>query len=242
MGTCSSKPQPRRVRNRIPQPLRHEIALPRENETGPHKKDYHPTIGTYGKAETEDKEVVTATEAVVVLEPEQLFTEKLRELISGPSEIPTSIWNKIKAETKSNPMDYTKGILGTPFGSTMDEVVALWGTPCGISMWRVGQIELEIYHCRFRFDRNRLTSIMIHEVDLPDVEPIPGIKMGATVPPLMELFPEGDMKTPRASPVSGVTSIRVGNNITIITHVHARRGHTDNLMAFTISKDEHLFW
>ena len=232
MGTCSSKPQ-----------FNTKVIIPRNNKRA-------------GNTKSRGKVVVVA-----ILENEKSFSEKLGDLTCGPSTIPTAMAEKLIADAKVNPveytegllgtpfgmrwwrsgelqhpMDYTKGLLGTPFGSTMDEVVAQWGIPCGITMMLLDQIDLEIYRCRFRFHRNRLTSITVHEMDSFDVEPLPGLKLGAPVPSLTELFPEGVLKPPRVSKYSHVDTIQVGN-ISISTHCLMDGESKGKLMHLTVSRD-----
>ncbi len=66
-----------------------------------------------------------------------------------------------------NLIEGEKGAAGVLFGASMDDVIAIWGKPCGIFI--NGNIviwDLSIGACRFGFVDNRLVSISIHSATL----------------------------------------------------------------------------
>jgi len=66
-----------------------------------------------------------------------------------------------------NLIEVEKGAAGVLFGASMDDVVAIWGKPCGIDTSRSRDIwALYIGACRFGFIDNRLVSVSIHSATL----------------------------------------------------------------------------
>lgn len=60
-----------------------------------------------------------------------------------------------------------KGAAGVLFGDSMDDVIAIWGKPCGIFIDGIRPVwELFIGACRFGFVDNRLVSISVHSATL----------------------------------------------------------------------------
>ncbi|MBL7186115.1 MAG: hypothetical protein ISS70_07295, partial [Phycisphaerae bacterium] len=62
-----------------------------------------------------------------------------------------------------NLIEVEKGAAGLLFGASMDDVVAIWGKPCGIDTNRSHNIwSLSVGACRFGFIENELVSVSIH--------------------------------------------------------------------------------
>lgn len=71
------------------------------------------------------------------------------------------------SERDVNLIEAEKGAAGVLFGASMDDVIAIWGKPCGISIYaNVGSWDLSIGACRFGFVDNKLVSISVHSATL----------------------------------------------------------------------------
>jgi hypothetical protein len=71
------------------------------------------------------------------------------------------------SERDINLIDIEKGGAGVLFGASMDDIVAVWGKPCGINTYGIRDIwTLYIGACRFGFIENELVSISIHSATL----------------------------------------------------------------------------
>ncbi len=66
-----------------------------------------------------------------------------------------------------NLIEVEKGAAGVLFGASMDDLVAIWGKPCGIDTHRLRDIWcLYIGGCRFGFIDNQLISASIHSATI----------------------------------------------------------------------------
>ena len=66
-----------------------------------------------------------------------------------------------------NLIETEKGAAGVLFGASMDDVIAIWGKPCGISISGYREVwNLSIGACRFGFIDNKLVSISVHSATL----------------------------------------------------------------------------
>ncbi len=71
------------------------------------------------------------------------------------------------SERDVNLIEVEKGAAGVLFGESMDDVIAIWGKPCGIHISGHQVVwDLTIGACRFGFVDNRLVSISIHSATL----------------------------------------------------------------------------
>jgi hypothetical protein len=71
------------------------------------------------------------------------------------------------SERDVNLVEVEKGAAGVIFGASMDDVVAIWGKPCGLNIYGSRDVwTLNIGACRFGFIDNHLVTISIHSATL----------------------------------------------------------------------------
>lgn len=93
----------------------------------------------------------------------QSYYEQLKSLLTRKA---------LKVRPKASKRDVNlieaeKGAAGVLFGESMDDVIAVWGKPCGIFInGNMVVWDLSIGACRFGFVDNRLVSISVHSATL----------------------------------------------------------------------------
>ena len=84
-------------------------------------------------------------------------------------------------ERDVNLIEIEKGAAGVCFGASMDDVVAIWGKPCGFQIDGFRDVwDLSIGACRFGFIDNHLVIISIHSATLKDAHLKNGISFGSS--------------------------------------------------------------
>ena len=90
-----------------------------------------------------------------------------------------------------NLVEVEKGAAGVLFGSSMDDVVAIWGKPSGLLIHGSRDIwTLYIGACRFGFIENKLVSISIHSATLKNAHFANGISFKSSFKDVMSSFGE----------------------------------------------------
>ena len=93
------------------------------------------------------------------------------------------------SERDINLIEIEKGAAGILFGASMDDLVAIWGKPCGIDTYRSRGIwTLYIGACRFGFIENELVSISIHSATLEKAHFENGIGFKSSFDDVMSAF------------------------------------------------------
>jgi len=93
------------------------------------------------------------------------------------------------SERDVNLIDVEKGAAGVLFGASMDDIVAVWGKPCGIDTQRSRDIwTLHVGACRFGFIENELVSISIHSATLDKAHFENGIGFKSSFDDVMSAF------------------------------------------------------
>jgi len=88
-----------------------------------------------------------------------------------------------------NLIEVEKGAAGVLFGASMDDVVAVWGKPCGIDTYGSRDIwSLYIGACRFGFIDNQLVSVGIHSATLNKAHLGNGISFKSSYNDVMSAF------------------------------------------------------
>jgi len=88
-----------------------------------------------------------------------------------------------------NLIDTEKGAAGVLFGASMDDIVAIWGKPCGIDTNRSRNIwSLSVGACRFGFIENELVSVSIHSATLEKAHFENGINFESSFDDVMSAF------------------------------------------------------
>lgn len=84
-------------------------------------------------------------------------------------------------ERDVNLIEIEKGAAGVCFGASMDDVVAVWGKPCGFHIIGYRDVwDLSIGACRFGFIENQLVTISIHSATLKDAHLKNGINFSSS--------------------------------------------------------------
>ena len=95
------------------------------------------------------------------------------------------------SERDVNLIEVEKGAAGVLFGASMDDVVAIWGKPCGINTYRLRDIwSLYIGACRFGFIDNQLVSVSIHSATLKEAHIGNGISFKSSYNDVKSAFGE----------------------------------------------------
>jgi hypothetical protein len=93
------------------------------------------------------------------------------------------------SERDVNLIDVEKGAAGVLFGASMDDIVAVWGKPCGIDTNRSRNIwSLSVGACRFGFIENELVSVSIHSATLEKAHFENGINFESSFDDVMSAF------------------------------------------------------
>ncbi|OHB82988.1 MAG: hypothetical protein A2Z38_03555 [Planctomycetes bacterium RBG_19FT_COMBO_48_8] len=88
-----------------------------------------------------------------------------------------------------NLIETEKGAAGVLFGASMDDIVAIWGKPCGIDTNRSRNIwSLSVGACRFGFIENELVSVSIHSATLEKAPFETGINFKSSFDDVMSAF------------------------------------------------------
>jgi len=119
--------------------------------------------------------------------PSESYYEQLKSLITRQT-------LKVRPKTSEqdvNLIEIEKGAAGVRFGATMDDVVAVWGKPCGINTNGIGGVwDLDIGACRFGFLDNRLVTIDIHSAMLENAYLENGVTFESSYDDVMAAFGE----------------------------------------------------
>jgi hypothetical protein len=95
------------------------------------------------------------------------------------------------SERDVNLIDVEKGAAGVLFGASMDDIVAVWGKPCGINTYGIRDIwTLYIGACRFGFIDNELVLISIHSATLKEAHLGDGISFKSSYNDVKSAFGE----------------------------------------------------
>ena len=95
------------------------------------------------------------------------------------------------SERDVNLIEVEKGAAGVLFGASMDDIVAVWGKPCGIDTYRSRDIwTLYIGACKFGFIANELVSVSIHSATLKKAHLENGISFKSSYDDVKSAFGE----------------------------------------------------
>jgi hypothetical protein len=95
------------------------------------------------------------------------------------------------AERDVNLIEIEKGAAGVCFGASMDDVLAVWGKPCGFHIDGFRDVwDLSIGACRFGFIDNQLVAISIHSATLKDAYLKNGIGFGSSYDEVKSVYGE----------------------------------------------------
>jgi hypothetical protein len=78
-------------------------------------------------------------------------------------------------------IDPTGKMCGLTFGMSMDEVIAIWGKPSGVSINAISHLPEQILHysaSSLHFKNNQLFELSLHNIDFPNVEILEGLTFG----------------------------------------------------------------
>ncbi len=90
-----------------------------------------------------------------------------------------------------NLIEVEKGAAGVLFGASMDDVIAIWGKPCGLRISGYLDVwNLSIGACRFGFIDNRLVTISIHSATLKEAHFDNGISFDSSFDEVKAAFGE----------------------------------------------------
>ena len=129
------------------------------------------------------------------------YYSRLRALTDGADDISAAVRQRL---TAAPAVPVEEGLAGVTFGSSMQQVIDVWGRPERIWMQHNGVVQLSIYASSFEFTGGRLTSISVHSVDLPALTLADGkLAMDQPVPDLLALFP-GSVKVGDDEPVTEI--------------------------------------
>ena len=95
------------------------------------------------------------------------------------------------SERDLNLIEAEKGAAGVLFGSSMDDVIAIWGKPNAIRIDGITDVwDLGIGACRFSFVDNRLVGISLHSATLKDAHLANGIGFKSSYDEVKAAFSE----------------------------------------------------
>ena len=90
-----------------------------------------------------------------------------------------------------NRIEVEKGGAGVLYGSTTDDVIAIWGKPSGFLINDIRDSwDMYIGACRFGFVENSLVYISIHNVTVPDAKFDNGISFESSIEDVLDAFGE----------------------------------------------------
>ena len=114
------------------------------------------------------------------------YYEQLKSLVSRR----TLTVRPKESERDVNLIEVEKGAAGVLFGASMDDVVAVWGKPCGLMIGKgINDVwELEMGACDFGFLDNQLVSISIHSATLEKAHLDNGISFESSYDEVMSAF------------------------------------------------------
>ncbi len=88
-----------------------------------------------------------------------------------------------------NLIEVEKGAAGVSFGTTVDDVVAVWGNPSGFMIRDIrDDWDMYIGACRFGFLGNELVYVSIHRVTIPDAYFANGINFKSSIEDVLSAF------------------------------------------------------
>lgn len=97
------------------------------------------------------------------------------------------------SEVEVDLIDFEKGAAGVAYGSTVDDVVAVWGNPSGFLIREIkDDWDMYIGACRFGFIGNELVYISIHNATLPNAYFENGISFKSSMEDVLSVFGEPD--------------------------------------------------
>ena len=117
---------------------------------------------------------------------EASYYDQLKSLLSRKT---LSVRPK-ESERDVNLIEVEKGAAGVLFGASMDDVVAVWGKPCGLMVGRgINDVwDLHIGASRFGFFDNELVAIDIHSAMLENAQMDNGINFESSYDEVMAAF------------------------------------------------------
>jgi len=88
-----------------------------------------------------------------------------------------------------NLIEVEKGAAGVLFGASMDDVIAIWGKPCGLHINASRDVwTLNIGACRFGFIDNHLVTISVHSATLKKAHIENGVSFESSFNDVMSAF------------------------------------------------------